>query len=132
MTTADTKAGLSTWCRFGDHSGCNRIGAPCGCSCHRAPVARETVVPPVPLVAHEAPQIPPTPARAPRQARTPRPPAVRKQDAACCQAARDADELLRWPVGYCSPECVRRPTVGTGRVDLERAVDDVPVVGDML
>lgn len=30
-----------------------------------------------------------------------------KDEAACCRARRDA--LGRLPVGFCSPECVRRP-----------------------
>lgn len=32
----------------------------------------------------------------------------RKEDAECCLARRD--DLGRLPIGYCSPECVRRRT----------------------
>lgn len=32
---------------------------------------------------------------------------VRKEDAACCVARRD--DLGRLPIGFCSPDCIRRP-----------------------
>lgn len=31
----------------------------------------------------------------------------RKEDAACCVARRD--DVGRLPIGFCSPDCVRRP-----------------------
>lgn len=34
-------------------------------------------------------------------------PIVTKDDAPCCNAKRDA--LGRLPIGYCGPDCVRRP-----------------------
>lgn len=33
----------------------------------------------------------------------------RKEDAPCCQAR--LDELGRPPLGFCSPDCIRRPAV---------------------
>lgn len=32
---------------------------------------------------------------------------VTKYDAECCKSR--VDEIGRWPIGYCSPECIRRP-----------------------
>lgn len=37
-----------------------------------------------------------------------RPAFVRKAECPGCVAARDADRFDRWPVGDCSPACLRR------------------------
>lgn len=47
---------------------------------------------------------PPKPPRPPRAVPRVR---VSKYDAACCKAR--VDEIGRWPVGYCSETCERRP-----------------------
>jgi hypothetical protein len=100
MSIVDVKAGLSIWCRTGDHAECGRVGlAFCRCGCHAPPPNRAK-----PASAVSAPK--------PRRRRPaisaftpPRRPTVR--EVACC-AAR-VDEAGRYPIGFCSPECERRP-----------------------
>ncbi|MCA1569327.1 MAG: hypothetical protein LC798_03185 [Chloroflexi bacterium] len=48
----------------------------------------------------------PKPVQEPKPERDRRPVPL-KDDAECCNARRDADGRL--PIGYCSPECIRRP-----------------------
>lgn len=47
--------------------------------------------------------------RAPRAHRVAAKVPPRKEQAACCVAERD--KLGRLPIGYCGPDCLRRPDV---------------------
>lgn len=41
VSTADAKAGWSSWCRRGDHGTCDWVGARCACECHGAPAEQQ-------------------------------------------------------------------------------------------
>lgn len=97
----------SSMCLVEEHLLCAQAGAICDCSCHTAMPGSRT-----PARAPVDPEVRATAQRA-RQAREHAArqghvrPWISKDDAPCCQARRD--DLGRPPIGYCSPDCVRRP-----------------------
>lgn len=100
MTAVATRK-IASWCRRGDHIGCSTVRAVCECSCH----TRIPKTPPDPVVRSVAQKARWTRKRRSEQVAVR--PWIRKEDAACCIARALPDGRL--PIGYCSPQCVRRP-----------------------
>jgi hypothetical protein len=119
MSLEITAVRPSSMCRRDEHAICKQSGAMCGCHCHGRPILslslHERVEPPAPKAAPPAPKV--TPLRARRSRPSPRPryvepvehirPWITKEEAECCTSKRDS--LGRLPIGYCGPDCIRRP-----------------------
>lgn len=97
-----TTRARSSYCVRNDHLGCKTAKARCECACHPVPEARRPK--PNPKRVEGAVR---------RHARKREAvsalvrPWITKEQAACCSSKRDA--LGRLPIGYCGPDCIRRP-----------------------